>query len=59
MSHFPLLQDHELLSRFRGVYLVGLPDKQTRYNLLRNLFQDVHHNLTDKDIMLVAEKTEG
>lgn len=54
-----LYKDHELLSRFRGVYLVGLPDKQTRYNLLRNLFQDVHHNLSDKDIMLVAEKTEG
>ncbi|KAK3872684.1 hypothetical protein Pcinc_022233 [Petrolisthes cinctipes] len=54
-----LYKDHELLSRFRGVYLVGLPDKQTRYTLLRALFTDLHHNLTDKDIMLVAEKTEG
>lgn len=54
-----LYKDHELLSRFRGVYLVGLPDKQTRYNLLKSLFQDVHHNLTDKDIMVVADKTEG
>ncbi|KAG0702074.1 Vacuolar protein sorting-associated protein 4A [Chionoecetes opilio] len=54
-----LYKDHELLSRFRGVYLVGLPDKQTRYNLLRSLFQDVHHNLSDKEIMVVAEKTEG
>lgn len=41
------------------MYLVGLPDKQTRYNLLKALFNDVHHNLTDKDIMVVAEKTEG
>ncbi|KAG7158951.1 Zonadhesin-like 3 [Homarus americanus] len=47
-----LYKDHELLSRFRGVYLVGLPDKQTRYNLLKSLFQDVHHSLTDKDIMV-------
>lgn len=54
-----LYKDHELLSRFRGVYLVGLPDKQTRYNLLKSLFQNVHHNLTDQDIMVVAEKTEG
>ncbi|XP_071548531.1 uncharacterized protein [Panulirus ornatus] len=58
-SPWLLYKDHELLSRFRGVYLVGLPDKQTRYNLLKSLFQDVHHNLTDKDIMVVAEKTEG
>ncbi|XP_069984468.1 retinitis pigmentosa 1-like 1 protein [Penaeus vannamei] len=54
-----LYKDHELLSRFRGVYLVGLPDKQARYNLLTTLFQDVHHSLSDKDIMTVAEKTEG
>ncbi|KAK7071274.1 hypothetical protein SK128_015988 [Halocaridina rubra] len=54
-----LYKDHELLSRFRGVYLVGLPDKQTRYNLLKTLFQDVHHNLTDQELMVVAEKTEG
>lgn len=54
-----LYKDHELLSRFRGVYLVGLPDKQTRYNLLKSLFHSVHHNLTEQDIMVVAEKTEG
>lgn len=41
------------------MYLVGLPDKQARYNLLTTLFQDVHHSLSDKDIMTVAEKTEG
>ncbi|XP_063883049.1 dentin sialophosphoprotein-like isoform X2 [Scylla paramamosain] len=58
-SPWMLYKDHELLSRFRGVYLVGLPDKQTRYNLLCSLFQDVHHNLSDKEIMVVAEKTEG
>ncbi|XP_045616029.2 LOW QUALITY PROTEIN: uncharacterized protein [Procambarus clarkii] len=54
-----LYKDHELLSRFRGVYLVGLPDKGTRYNLLNSLFHDVHHNLSEKDIMVVADKTEG
>ncbi|XP_076056145.1 uncharacterized protein LOC143034092 [Oratosquilla oratoria] len=54
-----LYKDHELLSRFRGVYLVGLPDKDTRYNILKNLLQDVHHNLSDQQIMIAAEKTEG
>lgn len=54
-----LFQDHEILSRFRGVYLVGLPDKQARYNLLKTLLKDVQHNLSDKDIMHAAEKTEG
>ncbi|KAF2366734.1 ATPase AAA-type core [Trinorchestia longiramus] len=54
-----LYKDHELLSRFRGVYLVGLPDKGSRYTLLQNLLKEVHHSLSDEDIMEIAEKTQG
>ena len=54
-----MLQDHELLSRFRGVYLVGLPDEPSRYTLLQTLLRELHHSLTDDDIRLLAQKTQG
>ncbi|XP_018020132.1 uncharacterized protein LOC108676555 isoform X2 [Hyalella azteca] len=58
-SPWLLYKDHELLSRFRGVYLVGLPDKGARYTLLQTLLREVHHCLSDDDIMEVAQKTQG
>ena len=48
-----------MLSRFRGVYLVGMPDVDSRFTLLRNLLAEVHHELTDEEIMYVAEQTHG
>ncbi|KAB7507561.1 putative 26S protease subunit YTA6 [Armadillidium nasatum] len=58
-SPWRLYKDHELLSRFRGVYLVGLPDEEARYHLIKQLMQKVQHNLTDEDFWVIADKTRG
>jgi fidgetin-like protein 1 len=53
--------DEAMLRRFQARILIPLPDKATRYQLLKNLLTSSKekHTLTEEDFNLIADKTEG
>ena len=58
-TNLPWALDPAIRRRFEKRIYIPLPDKEARMYLLRNKLKGLDKNLSDKDLLMISEKTDG
>ncbi|XP_955040.1 AAA family ATPase, putative [Theileria annulata] len=58
-TNLPWLLDNAIIRRFEKRIYIPLPNQNNRFDLIKKLFTNVKHTLTDSDFLYMAENTNN